>query len=83
MAAPMRGKSGPTQAARDKHGMSDGAFPVWDQQSADDAINLRHNSPGHSAASVLRHVAQKATGMPGVADKLKTARAEDRGKKAK
>lgn len=83
MAAPMRGKSGPTQAARDKHGMKDGAFPVWDQQSADSAIGLRHNSPDHSAASVLRHVSQKAGNLPGVQDKLKAARAEDRKNKGK
>lgn len=83
MAAPMRSKGGnPTAAARDKHGMPDGSYPVWDPQSADSAIGLRNNSD-HSAASVLSHVAKQAKtlGIPGVADKVKAARAEDRAKK--
>jgi len=75
----MRGKSGtPTQAARDKHGLPGGAFPVWDQRSAESAINLRHNSPDHSPAKVLTHVKQKAGHLPGVTEKIKNARAEDK-----
>lgn len=74
---PLRTPSGsPSATARTKHGMDQGKFPVWDAQSAEDAINLR----GHGdKASVLAHVSAKAGHLPGVAAKVAAARKEDAG----
>lgn len=78
MAAPNRSKSGaPTAAARAKFGMKDGSFPVFDEKSAKDAINLR--GQGNKSA-VLSHVNKWATANShaGVQAAVKSARAEDR-----
>lgn len=52
---PMRTPGGaPSQAARDQSGMKGGAFPVFDDKSAMDAIKLRGHSSDPNA--VLNHV---------------------------
>ncbi|KZM68141.1 hypothetical protein [Nocardia terpenica] len=68
----------PTADARQKFGFSDGSFPIWDQASAEDAINLRHN--GHRPpGAVLNHVNRwaNAHGNTAVQDQVKMARVRD------
>lgn len=80
MADKKRTPSGaPSQEARDKHGFSDGSFPVFDHTSAMSAISLRgHGS--HSKAEVLDKVSRYANqaGDAVARNAVAEARKEDR-----
>jgi hypothetical protein len=81
MADAMRTPSGaPSQAARDKTGMADGSFPVFDNESAEQAIKLR----GHGdKKAVLAHVAKSpvAKNSKKIQDMIDAARERDAGGK--
>ena len=79
---PLRTKSGaPSAAARKQYGMDDGSFPVFDQQSVDSALQMR--SRDGNARAVINHVAKRGRqlNIPGTAEKVAAARAEERKKK--
>lgn len=81
MGDPMRTPSGtPSKAARDKTGMADGSFPVFDNESAEQAIKLR----GHGdKKAVLAHVAKTpvAKNSPKIQKMIADARERDAGGK--
>lgn len=45
---------------REKHGDSQGKFPIGDHKSCMSAVKLRHNGKGVSASSVLNRASQWA-----------------------
>jgi hypothetical protein len=51
----------PTAAQRKKYGMSDGSFPVWNQDSLDSAVKLSGRSKSHSPAEVRAHIRRAAS----------------------
>jgi|GEM_PF-1670136 len=77
-------KGNVTAAERKRSGMKGkgkkGKFPVFDVESATNAINLRHSGKGVSAASVLNKVARWASahGKTGILEKVRKARLKDR-----
>lgn len=66
-------KGNVTQAARNKHGDKSGAFPVFDQQSAEAAINLRGHADDPS--KILDKVARYANKVDNAALKHKVSEA--------
>lgn len=70
-----------SQAAREKYGNSQGAFPVFDKQSAEAAIQLRGHAPAPN--EVLNKVNRWATtnGDQAIKDQVAAARKVDRRKK--
>lgn len=56
----LRTSSGnPTAYAREKYGIGDtGKFPIFDKESCENAVKLRHHGSGISASRVLAHAAR-------------------------
>lgn len=46
----------PNAKSRDKYGMPDGSYPVFNHDTAMKALNLRGNSKTYSAAQIVAHV---------------------------
>lgn len=72
----------PSAAVRDRTGMKDGAFPVWDMKSGMNALALRGKSPSHTPAEVIAHVRRRAQQMGNQAliEACNKAAAADKGK---
>lgn len=51
------------QAAEDGAALSDGTYPIYNQEDADNAWELRNNSKSHSAASVVAHIRKRVDAL--------------------